>query len=166
MCRAMCFVSGMLLLSSCQQTNTHGSIEALKSVKVVNVAVDAVNELREAFNSGKCDQIYVEASANFRRAESPESWRATCEKTRANLGSWVNFQLSSTKSWPLIAHVDGTAIFSRAPYRLITAWNFERGRPRLFRLYLEGTVTIPRPAPPPGIHRVEPPIPRRPLINA
>ena len=38
----------------------------------LNMAADAVKHLRESFNTGKCDLIYIEASEEFHGLESRE----------------------------------------------------------------------------------------------
>jgi hypothetical protein len=147
MLRAAATFSCLLFLTTCNKLADQRTLaEAFReNSKYVSVAVDAVKRLRDSFNAGKCNLIYVEASEVFRQLESRDDWLTTCEQTRASLGSWVSLNIRTPDTGPsFVAHVDGTAVFSSGSYRLSTAWNLENGRAKLFRFCLEGNVVVPR----------------------
>jgi len=147
MLKATATFSCLLFLARCNKLADQRSLtEAFReNSRYVSVAVDAVKRLRDSFNSGKCNLIYVEASDVFRQLESRDDWLTTCEQTRASLGSWVSFNIRTPDTGPpFLAHADGTAVFASGSYRLSTAWSLENGRAKLFRFCLEGSVVVPR----------------------
>jgi hypothetical protein len=155
MLKSAATVCCLLSLTACN--NLTGQRAALQAnTKYGNMAKDALEHLRESFNSGNCDLIYMEASDVFRKLESRDDWLRTCAQLRKRLGSWGSFSVGSTDVTPsFMAHMDGMAAFSSGgSCRLRFAWSLENGAARLFSLSLEGAgqqVVIPessRPGPP------------------
>jgi hypothetical protein len=125
-------------------------------------AAQALGHFREAFNSGRCDSLYEEASVEFRELEARDDWLRTCDDLRARLGEWRNFDIRKADPRPrLVAHMEGTAQFAAGECRLWAAWRLEDGVARLFFLRVRGAgrdvavpvrmpLVSPRPIDPPG----------------
>ena len=123
-------------------------------------STEALRRLRDTLNSGRCGQVYDEASAAFRELESRDEWLAECEAARRTLGLWTAGGTSTTAGPGFVMRVDGTAVFTRGQAHFSAGWTVEDGRPRLFRFYLEGHIAVP-PLNRPMLWHLDPPIPSR-----
>ena len=147
-------IVGCLLLAACSNPEQGRSDEdpvlaALQANPAyASMARNAVQRLRESFNSGNCDLIYIEASEVFRELESRVEWLRTCEQLRTKLGLWESFAVESTDAWQsTLGHVDGTAVFSKGSCRFRIALSLGNRRARVFSLWLQGVgheVAIPK----------------------
>jgi hypothetical protein len=115
------------------------------------LAVDAVDGLRDAFNSGSCQSIYDLAAAHF-RTQSLEEWISQCRELNENLGSWQTFSASSAQKCgggpsAVILCVRGSARFAKGIKEVDVAWLLDNGRAKLMWISLrrsQGTwVQIP-----------------------
>jgi hypothetical protein len=138
-CSLLCLIACNRLDERRTPANNSALSVSQANPKYASMAVDAVARLRESFNSGNCGLIYRAASEPFRERESQEAWLKTCERLRADLGSWMDFSVRSTRTWQsFTVLVDGAASFSTGSYNLRTTWLLQNGRANLFSLYLQG----------------------------
>jgi hypothetical protein len=154
MTRARRAIAGCMLLAACSNPEHRRSGEdpvlgALQANPAyASLATNAVQHLRESFNSGNCDLIYIEAAEVFRELESRVEWRKTCEQLRTKLGLWESFAVESTDAWQsTVGHVEGTAVFSKGSCRFRIALSLGNGTERVFSLWLQGVgqeVAIPK----------------------
>jgi hypothetical protein len=132
--------AGCLCLAACSDLNDHEVRSALQPNPIyAALAIDAMERLRAAFNSGHCDVIYAAASLAFRELETRVDWVRTCTQLHANLGSWDGFTLLSTDAWQSdVFHVDGRAAFAKGSGRMRVGWSLENQGTRLFSLRVWG----------------------------
>ena len=99
----------------------------------------ALDELRIAFNKGECASIFDNAHLAPRLLQPKQDWLIDCQRMRDGLGSWLSFDVSFHESLdaPLTVTVAGHAVFENGVHRVSTAWQFENGSPRLFRLLID-----------------------------
>jgi hypothetical protein len=110
------------------------------------LAADAVNRLRDAFNSGSCQFIYEQAGALF-RAQPLGGWMSQCRELRETLGSWQTFSASSARRCgggpsEVVVCVRGTAGFVKGTKEVDVAWVLDNERTQLMWISLrqnEGT---------------------------
>jgi hypothetical protein len=83
------------LLSACHRPTPGDLLDHMKVDERQKArALDVVNNLREAFNGGSCQPIYIDAAGYF-KAEELEDWLADCRSLKNELGSWRSFELKS-----------------------------------------------------------------------
>jgi len=104
------------------------------------LAVDAVNRLRNALNSGSCQSIYEQAGALF-RAQPLGGWMSQCSEFRDTLGSWQTFSASSAQRCgggpsEVIVCVRGTAGFVMGTKEVDVAWVLDNERTQLMWISL------------------------------
>jgi hypothetical protein len=104
------------------------------------LAVDAVNRLRDAFNTGSCQSIYQQATAFF-RAEPLGEWMGHCRELKETLGSWQSFSASTAVRCgggpsEIIVCVGGAAGFAKDNTKVDVAWRLDDGRTQLMWITL------------------------------
>lgn len=123
----------LLLLNACENTAHSNQISLLQQQRTS--AIVAANNLLKLFDKGACDMVYQQASAQF-RSQAPNDWVGQCEQLRKKIGPWRTFTADwwtpcgSGGAWCL----EGTAVFGKDRYYMVTGWLLKNGSPRL--LYL------------------------------
>lgn len=129
------------------------------------LAVDAVNRLRDAFNSGSCRSIYEQATTSF-RAQPPGGWMSQCRELRETLGSWQTFSATSavrcgTGASGVIVCVGGAARFAKGIREVDVASLLDNGRTQLMWISLRENQGTWVQMPPQRDHHID--TPPRPL---
>jgi hypothetical protein len=105
------------------------------------LTVDAVNGLRDAFNSGACQSIYEQAAAHF-RTQSLQEWMSQCKDLKETLGSWQSFSAHLAERCGggpsvVIVCAGGNARFAKRIAQVDVAWLLDKGRTQLMWISLK-----------------------------
>jgi hypothetical protein len=130
------------------------------------LALDAVNALRDSFNTASCQSIYDQAAAFF-RTQASEQWIGQCNGLQEGLGSWQSFRVQGFQrcgSPEVIVCVGGVAGFSKDEKEMKVALRLDHGHAQLAWLRLRQSQNVWVEIPPRLQHRrFQDPPPRPPL---